>query len=381
MAPIRTAIIGLSASGGWAKNAHLPYLISPAGKSKYNIIALCNSSVKSAKQAIEAYGFPPDTRAYGSPEDVAADPDVELVIVSTRVDKHYETGLPSIKAGKNVYVEWPLAHNVDKARELAELARETGAKTVIGLQGWYSPIVLTLQELLSSGRIGKVLSSQVRGTGGTKDREAMTPAGSYFTDKKIGGNFITIIVGHVTEYIQHVLGDFENVQSRLQIQRPQVKIVDPASGQTTKVVESDVPDLAFIQGTLPASATVVQGASISITIRRGQPFKGEPGLDWIIHGEKGEIRVRTYDGPAFNAGGDGAIIEVYDFASDEVHKVDWAYRDEYAGLPTLAQNIGALYDAFASGDRSKYPDFERAVTRHKQLDGILNDFSQADGSA
>ena len=76
----------------------------------------------------------PDDAALPTPDDVAADPDVELVVVSTRVDKHYETGLASVRAGKHVYVEWPLAQNVDKAGELAKLAREKGGKTIIGLQ-------------------------------------------------------------------------------------------------------------------------------------------------------------------------------------------------------------------------------------------------------
>lgn len=136
MAPIRTAIIGLSAKAAtsWASAAHLPYFLSPAGKSRYEIIALCNSSVASAKAAIESYKLPANTRAYGSPEDLAADSDVQLVVVSTRVDKHYETALPSVKAGKDVFVEWPLAGSTAQADELTRLAKEKGGKTVLGLQ-------------------------------------------------------------------------------------------------------------------------------------------------------------------------------------------------------------------------------------------------------
>lgn len=136
MAPIRTAIIGLSTNAitNWASAAHLPYFLSPAGRSRYEIVALCNSSVESAKAAIEAYKLPAKTRAYGSPDDLAADNEVQLVVVSTRVDKHYETALPSVKAGKDVYVEWPLAENAVRAGELASLAKDKGGKTAIGLQ-------------------------------------------------------------------------------------------------------------------------------------------------------------------------------------------------------------------------------------------------------
>ena len=122
--PINVALIGLSASAttSWASNAHLPYLISPNGKQKYNLIALLNSSVETAKQAIAHYNLPPETRAYGNPHDLAADPDVQLVVCSTRVDKHASTVRPSIEAGKEVFVEWPLAENPGVVKDLTDLA-------------------------------------------------------------------------------------------------------------------------------------------------------------------------------------------------------------------------------------------------------------------
>ena len=76
MAPIRVGIIGLSSAAktAWASTAHLPYL--KASKDKYIITALCNSSVDSAKSAIENFGLPQSTRAYGNPQDLANDEEV-----------------------------------------------------------------------------------------------------------------------------------------------------------------------------------------------------------------------------------------------------------------------------------------------------------------
>ena len=74
-APIRVGLIGLSASAatGWAGSAHLPYLLSPAGRARYRIAALCNSSEAAARRAIAAYGLPAETtKAHGSPEALAA---------------------------------------------------------------------------------------------------------------------------------------------------------------------------------------------------------------------------------------------------------------------------------------------------------------------
>jgi predicted dehydrogenase len=65
MAPIKVGFIGLGATSGWARGAHLPYLKESG---KYEIIAICNSSVESSEAAIKLYGLSPSTKAYGDPE-------------------------------------------------------------------------------------------------------------------------------------------------------------------------------------------------------------------------------------------------------------------------------------------------------------------------
>ena len=78
MAPIRVGFIGLSKSSlsSWAANAHLPYLIASEGR--YEIKALCNSTVENAKKAIEAFELPSTTKAYGDPQDLANDSEVRI---------------------------------------------------------------------------------------------------------------------------------------------------------------------------------------------------------------------------------------------------------------------------------------------------------------
>lgn len=199
MAPIRLGIIGLSSSAvtSWASSAHLPYLLSARGRSKYSIVALCNSSVESAKNAIESYGLDAEnTRAYGDPEALAADPDVDLIVCCTRVDTHYSLVKPGIEAGKAAFVEWPLTHDVQLTRELTGLAAEKGVRTVVGLQGHVTPVVLRIKALLEGGSLGKVLSSEVRAYGGTIDREAIASGLSYFADRKFGGNVFMIGFAH-----------------------------------------------------------------------------------------------------------------------------------------------------------------------------------------
>ena len=40
-----------------------------------------------------------------------------------------------------MFSEWPLARNLDEAKELAALAKEAGVRTLIGTQAWQSPLV------------------------------------------------------------------------------------------------------------------------------------------------------------------------------------------------------------------------------------------------
>ncbi|SPO01774.1 related to transcription co-repressor GAL80 [Cephalotrichum gorgonifer] len=369
--PIPLAIIGLSSSAAtsWASSAHLPYLLSPLGRQKYNIIALLNSSVSSAREAIAHYNLPASTRAYGNPHDLAADPDVRLVVCATRVDKHDATTRPSIQAGKDVIIEWPLAENAGIARELASLAAEKKVRAAVGLQGRVAPIYKKVAEILDSGRIGKVVSSEVRASGGSIDARVLPVGLKYFAQKEVGGNIITIGFGHLSDSIQHILGVIQSPSSTTQIRYPDVKIRGP-EGTIIEIIKSDVPDLIVVSGALPGTSRVVEGATLSIRFRRGAAFKDEPGLVWTIEGEKGELRLVAPSGPAVQAVFSKPIsIEVHDYATDEVAPIEWAWYDWQEELPIASRNIGALYEAFAEG--GGYATFQDALERHEQIDNLL----------
>ncbi|KAJ4312008.1 hypothetical protein N0V84_010163 [Fusarium piperis] len=383
MAPIRTALIGLSASSksSWAAIAHLPYLLSPRGRSKYQIVALCNSSVEAAQKAIQHFELPAETKAYGDPESLAADDDIDLVVVITRVDVHHSTALPSVKAGKAVYVEWPLAQDDEHARELATLAKESGSRTIVGLQGRLAPPIVKIHEALQQGRIGKVLSSELRASGGTNDRDVLPSILDYFTERAVGGNIYTIGLGHVFDQIQYILGDIGNFKSRLHIQRPNVKVSDLATNKIIETKKSNVPDLIFATGTLKESETSQEGASVLIRFRRGQPFPGEAPFVFTINGEKGEIRLKVEGGTALHASSydPPVTIEVDDFETGKVEEIAWQWQDWQEELPLISRSVAAVYDRFADGNNEGLVSFDDALLRHEQLDGLLREWD-ADGS-
>lgn len=102
MPPIRVGLVGLPKSAtltnGWTLTAHFPSLIASP---HYEIVALCNSTVASAEESKAIHKLGPDVKTYGSPDDLAKDSSVDLVVVSVNVAKHYPIAKPALLAGKD----------------------------------------------------------------------------------------------------------------------------------------------------------------------------------------------------------------------------------------------------------------------------------------
>lgn len=132
--------------------------------------------------------------------DVARDDEVDLVVCSVRVDRHFQTVRPSLLAGKAVLVEWPLEKNVELAKEMSVMAKKSGSKTIVGLQAAFDPVLRLLKSTIESGRIGRVLGSTVfasEGNGGETEVKNVR----YFLDREVGGNLVSIRWVHLVECI------------------------------------------------------------------------------------------------------------------------------------------------------------------------------------
>lgn len=197
--PIRVGIIGLGAKAGsmvpgvWAARAHLPYLVSSPD---YLITAVCNSSASSAQASIDFHSLGSDVKAYGTPEDIANDPNVDLVVVTVRVGLHYVLTKPALLAGKDVFVEWPLAANIAEVEELTQLAKDKGVKTIVGLQARASPVVAKIRDLVHSGKLGKILSSTVVGSFSAFPNTVWLEGAEYYLDAQAGAGIFKIFFGH-----------------------------------------------------------------------------------------------------------------------------------------------------------------------------------------
>src|SRR5207247_617706 len=92
-------------------------------------------------------------------------PEVDLVVVTVKVPDHRKLIVPALEAGKMVLSEWPLGSTLAESEELAALAEARGLRTMIGLQARSASAIRYLQDLVSQGYVGQVLSTSVVAAG------------------------------------------------------------------------------------------------------------------------------------------------------------------------------------------------------------------------
>src|SRR5881409_940035 len=173
-------IIGVSPVRGWAADAHIPAL---RALPNYEIRSLTAHSAEAARAAGEVFGI---RAVFSDHEQMLTQPDIDVVAVTVKVPHHRELVSAALSAGKAVYCEWPLGRDLDDARAMAGLAAKQGVRTVVGLQARQAPAIEFVQELLSEGYVGEVLSTTMLGLSVPGD--VVGQPNAYMPDKKNGAN-------------------------------------------------------------------------------------------------------------------------------------------------------------------------------------------------
>lgn len=117
------------------------------------LYAIAGRSMEKAEVFKKKYGF---QEAYGSYEDLLADPQVEAVYIPLPNTMHYEWTIKALKAKKHVLCEKPLAPTAKEAQEMFETAREQGVFLMEAFAYQHSPYIAEVQKELERGTIGDV---------------------------------------------------------------------------------------------------------------------------------------------------------------------------------------------------------------------------------
>ena len=89
-------------------------------------------------------------------EEVLSNESLDAVVLSTPVTNHYPMAKKALSCGKHVYVEKPLALDVQDALELVNIAEQNNRVLMVGHILQYHSSVLKLKELLDAGDLGKI---------------------------------------------------------------------------------------------------------------------------------------------------------------------------------------------------------------------------------
>jgi len=94
--------------------------------------------------------------AHASYEALVADPDVDIVYVSTPHPFHAANATLALNAGKHVLIEKPFAMNAREAREIVDLAASLGLMVMEAMWTRFLPHMVRIREILAAGTLGDV---------------------------------------------------------------------------------------------------------------------------------------------------------------------------------------------------------------------------------
>jgi predicted dehydrogenase len=113
--------------------------------------AIASRSLEQAQKAAADLNIP---KAFGSYEDLLADPDLDAVYIPLPNDLHVPWTIKAARAGKHVLCEKPIALTADEARTLLDVERETGKKIAEAFMVKLHPEWIRTGQLLAEDRIG-----------------------------------------------------------------------------------------------------------------------------------------------------------------------------------------------------------------------------------
>ena len=140
--------IGIVGAGGMAAY-HIPGFRAGGAK----VVAIADVSREAAERAAAAYGIP---KAYASLGDMLAAERLDAVSVITPNKFHKPLVLEALRAGKHVFCEKPVHTSIERIKEVAKVAEETGRKLQIGFNRRFDHNHKAVQKMVANGTLGNV---------------------------------------------------------------------------------------------------------------------------------------------------------------------------------------------------------------------------------
>ncbi|WP_341933858.1 Gfo/Idh/MocA family oxidoreductase [Microbacterium sp. LWO14-1.2] len=118
-----------------------------------DLVAVGSRSQESADAFASRFDI---AHAHPSYEALVADPDIDIVYVSTPHPMHHENAKLALEAGKHVLVEKAFTLNRQEAEDLQRLAAERGLLVMEAMWTRYLPHMVRIREIIEAGTLGEI---------------------------------------------------------------------------------------------------------------------------------------------------------------------------------------------------------------------------------
>jgi predicted dehydrogenase len=150
--PVRFGLLGC---GELACGHLIPALAKVPGA---NLVALADPRREARERGAGIAG----TEAFASSERVLGRGDIDAIVISTDPGEHARLAVEVAAAGKDLYLEPPLAPTGPIARDVADAVAASGVAAAVGFDRRYHPLYERTRELVRSGAVGEVRQVRTR---------------------------------------------------------------------------------------------------------------------------------------------------------------------------------------------------------------------------
>jgi predicted dehydrogenase len=190
------ARLGFIGVGGWGRK-----LASAAIRSDAAVVAAGYARSESAREAFAAEF---DCAAVPTLEQLLDDASLDGVVVSTPHTTHADLVVQAAKAGRNVFVEKPLAVSVDSGRRAVDAAAQAGIVLQVGHNRRFQTANRRIRQLIESGGLGVVHQVEANMSAPTAHSWA---AASWRTDPaELPGGGLTVMGVHMIDTLHYLVG-------------------------------------------------------------------------------------------------------------------------------------------------------------------------------
>ncbi|NNE68005.1 MAG: Gfo/Idh/MocA family oxidoreductase [Pyrinomonadaceae bacterium] len=267
--------VGIGVIGtGFARRTQIPAFNAIE---QAEIVSVTSGRMENAESTAQEFGIPHFSSDW---TETVEHPDVDLVCITTPPDLHLAMTLASIKNGKHVLCEKPMAMNTAQAVEMEDAALNSGLMALIDHELRFTNGRLEGFRMIREGAIGKIRHIKYLFRNSARGDSSLP--WTWWSDVEKGGGTLGAIVSHVIDSIHWFTGvGVSSVDCRLRTHITE----RPFEGALRRVTTDD--EAILILDLEEGELTENPSASISASMVEAGPYRNRIEL----YGTKGAIRI------------------------------------------------------------------------------------------